>query len=127
MAERVPNPIRTDPEQTAWQQTITSRLDASTRDLDVATLSRLNRARQLALGQLPNRHPRRPWLWAGAATMALGLLLVLRPGPPPDTGSSVPPATAWAAEDFDLLSSEDAAIYSDIEFYAWLAAQERGG
>ncbi|MGD9582620.1 MAG: DUF3619 family protein [Lysobacterales bacterium] len=125
MTEQGRDPRIPDPEQTAWQQSITSRLDASTRDLDAATLSRLNRARQLALGQLPQRHPRLPWLMAGAATAALSLVLVLRP--PSDAGAPALPATPLVTEDFELLSSEDAALASDIEFYAWLAAQERGG
>jgi len=88
-------------------------------ELDAATLSRLNRARQAALAAGQPGIRRRPtWLAAaaGATTLAFLVLVVrLVPGPGPESGV---PADAG---DLDvLLADESLEMMEDLEFYTWL-------
>lgn len=102
-----------------WLANVVQQLDASARDLDAATLSRLNRARQQALSAAaPNR---RRWfllapVLATAAALALAIGLAWRaPEPMPK---------ADPAQDFAMLAEgQDLDLYADLEFYAWLDAQ----
>lgn len=101
-----------------WLANVVQQLDASARDLDAATLSRLNRARQAALAEV---RPRRPWLLlapmlATAAALALAIGLAWRtPEPLPAEDP---------AQDFAMLAEgQDLDLYADLEFYAWLDAQ----
>jgi ferric-dicitrate binding protein FerR (iron transport regulator) len=119
------NPADTE-EANAWLDQIRTQLDASARDLDAHTLSRLNRARQQALAQIPSRAPRR-WHWlalASAASIALAVALLptLRPPQP-----EALPVVDASVEDFELLTSEESLVlYSDMDFYAWLDTQDLG-
>jgi hypothetical protein len=89
-------------------------------DVDAATASRLNRARQRALAEL-GRPPllsvwRRwqPAFVAGAAALALALLVVPRP-------TATPAASAEAAADLELMLAEDnLELIEELEFYEWL-------
>lgn len=107
----------------AWLNSVRQELDAAARDLDAATLSRLNRARQAALGEVGRK--RRPWLfWMPGLVAAMGLTLAiglwLRPGtdaPVPELGDP--------AQDFAMLANpDDLKMYDDLEFYAWLDSQQ---
>jgi hypothetical protein len=120
MTDRNPSNEREDD---AWLTRIRSELDASARDLDAATLSRLNRARQRALSEAPRPRWRWPLAMAGAASCALALALALRTTAP----AEVPMIEqgVQGAEDFELLTDgDDIALYSDLEFYAWLDSQD---
>jgi hypothetical protein len=105
------------------------RLSDSADALDAATLSRLNRARQRALEQLPDRHRTRTawWLPAGAvavtATVALGLSMDLweTDGPARDGGPAFPGAAGEFADVDLLLDDGDLEMIEDLEFFAWLA------
>lgn len=107
-----------------WVERAIALLQQSADGLDAATLSRLNRARQAALAQ-----PRRlmPRMWGVAAACAVALVLALGlgrrdllPEPPP---SAVATADIGA---IDALASEDdnAEMVDDLDFYAWLDAQQ---
>jgi hypothetical protein len=115
-------PVRDDDE--AWIAASRQALDAGVDELDAATLSRLNRARQLALDAA--RKPRAPrWLWgaafATAASCALAVLVLKDPALPPP----LPGDDTLAASDLDLLATDgELALYEDLEFYAWLDAQQ---
>lgn len=104
-----------------WLANTVRQLDESARDLDAATLSRLNRARQAALSEV--RRKRSAWsMWLPGLVVAMGLTLavglLLRPGVTP-TVPFVDPA-----QDFAMLSeADDLDMYEDLEFYAWLDAQ----
>lgn len=119
-------------------------LDASADHLDAGALSRLNRARQAALAQLDAPARRAPALlhWLGAGAVAAGLALVVWRGEGSDSDRrgiaalEAPPAVAApsaampvAAPDFELLADPDNfALVEELEFYAWLEAEEgRGG
>ena len=121
-----------DEDTSAWLQQIRTELDTSTHDLDAHTLSRLNRARQQALLQMTSTSPR-TWHWlllAGAASLALALALMLLPNLRPTATITAPIAEAGATsvEDFELLTEgESLALYSDLDFYAWLDTQDLEG
>lgn len=111
---------------TAWLDQIRTQLDASARDLDAHTLSRLNRARQQALSQIPSRAPRRWHILALASAASIALAVALLPSLRAPLPEAVPVVDA-NVEDFELLTSEESlALYSDLDFYAWLDTQDLG-
>lgn len=113
------DPDRQDGDE-AFARAAGERLRRSADEIDAATASRLNRARQAALGQLPGRRSRPPWLVpaltaAAVCVIAVGLSLDRTPVP-------VAPAVESAA-DMDLLLADDSLeMLEDLEFYAWLDA-----
>src|SRR5512137_1299369 len=102
---------------------------ASIDELDAATLSRLNRARQQALAVAAGRN-RTGWrlsVWAPAGALAAGLLVaVLLLRSPSETG--VPAQVAATSADvqqdpLELLTAGedlDLATEEDLDFYAWV-------
>lgn len=112
----------------AWVSQAKSVLDQSAEALDGATLSRLNQARQAAMAQ--RRAPRRWLLPAGLVSACLLLLAVFtwHGFVPATPGSAEFPLTAKtaASSDIDLVASDDGPeFYQDLEFYAWLDAQDQ--
>ena len=107
-----------------WLAQARTLLDASAESLDAATLSRLNRARQQALAQ---RRAAPRWAFPAGMVSACMLLLALfvwngRGAP----GAESPLAHNAGAGDLELVSSEDSLeFYQDLEFYAWLEAQDQ--
>lgn len=108
----------------SWVADARALLDASTHSLDAASLSRLNRARQAALAQ--RQRSVRTW-WLPAAGLAASCALVLAavewfPHPRP----TVAPAMHAVAADAEVAAADDSLeFYQDLEFYAWLDAQEQ--
>lgn len=114
-----------DSDPQPWLAELRARLDESAQSLDAATLSRLNRARQAALAQRQPRVRRGWWLPAAglAASCALVLAVVawypsMRPAGPAESGH--PPVS-----DADIAADDGIEFYQDLEFYAWLDAQEQ--
>ncbi|MEO5626235.1 MAG: DUF3619 family protein [Dokdonella sp.] len=111
----------------AWVERAVALLDESTDALDAATLSRLNRARQAALAQ------RRPALsrWmigAGFAGAALALLLAFGIGQRHTPSPAGAPVAIEQVGDADALASDDNLdLYENLDFYAWLDAQQQDG
>jgi len=104
-------------------------LDHSAEGLDAATLSRLNRARQGALARARPRTATRWFLPAGLASACL-LLLAVAVWNVHVRGGAIPPELPLAAAggDIDLVSSDDSLeLYQNLEFYAWLDAQDQDG
>lgn len=108
----------------AWIAPLIAELDRRVEDLDAATLSRLNRARQAALTA---QAPRRSWWWfalpaAATAALVLGVGLSGPPSPTVPVGAAAP----VSAQDFELLSADDnLELYQeDLDFYAWLDADD---
>ncbi len=137
-------PISSPADRHAWVLRSRALLEQSAQQLDGATLSRLNRARQAALDGLePTRGDRRSLRWAGAAALSIGLALVLWRGLLPTAPSVLPPIeplaqeivptaaspTPIATSDFELLAdAEQYVLLQDLEFYAWLeTAEDQGG
>lgn len=110
----------------AWVERAVALLDESARHLDAATLSRLNRARQAALA--PRRRSRQRWLIGGSfAAAALALVVAVGIGDRTLTAPALP-ADVAAQEDLDALTGEDSPdLYENLDFYAWLNAQQQDG
>lgn len=124
-----------DHEDQALLQQVKNVLNASIETLDDATRSRLRAARALALNAAPQHgqaqspsalHPtRRAWLWpAGGMALACATLLTWMLGfhametHVPDLG----------LEQLELLSSANSLeLYTDLDFYQWLAGDADAG
>jgi hypothetical protein len=116
-----------------WLEQAKSLLDESARDLDAATLSRLNRARQASL-QLRTPRVRRSWLMPASVASACVLLMALAVWQRPFLSSQPGGVTTMknpvglSDGDADIVSSEDTLeFYQDLEFYAWLDAEQDNG
>ena len=118
----------------SWTGQARRLLDESAQDLDAATLSRLNRTRQAALAVRSPRH-RRAWVWmpaglAGACALLLAVGVwhahVPQTAPLAPSTASVLSGSAVNAADMDLLASGDnLEMMQDLDFYAWLDAQDQ--
>jgi len=107
-----------------WIERAQALFDESAENLDAATLSRLNRARQAALAQ---RHglPRR-WAWSAALACAAVAMFGVAVGLHHRFDAPGAPAAApLQAGDIDFLTSDDDALdlYENLDFYAWLEKQ----
>lgn len=114
-----------------WIDQARTLLEESAQALDAATLSRLNRARQAAIAQRRPRATQRWFLPAGLASACVLLLAVATwhsYAPMDTTASGLPFVTKGASDgDIDLVSGDDSLeFYQDLEFYAWLDAQDQG-
>ena len=105
-------------------------------ELDAATLSRLNRARQAALDAIDDPSPslrnRNRWLQVGAAASAAIVVAVwLGQALSPDAGP-LPVARGGAGQDVVdeaadlalLLDDGDPEMYAELEFFVWLPEAE---
>lgn len=112
-------------EQPRWTQQAKALLDESAHELDAATLSRLNRARQIALAQ--RRKAASRWFIPAGLASACALLLAVtvwhgRAGVPHGQGDVT--ALAANADEADTVADDDD-FYADMDFYAWLDAQDQ--
>ena len=112
-----------------WAGQAKQALDESAHNLDAATLSRLNRARQRALEQ---GRPRvmRPWFVPAGLASACAVLIAVAVAWQMPTHTAAPALTDANAgafsSDLDMMSSDDGLeFYEDLDFYAWLDAQEK--
>ena len=120
-----------DPRHEPWLDRSRALLDESLHEIDAATLSRLNRARQAALGKA---HAQRP-LWLGLSALGATAVLVLafglaRQTPIPATAPTpvVAPSTqADADADLAVSDADSDELYENLDFYAWLADAGNGG
>ena len=101
--------------------------DDSVDSLDAERLSKLNQARQRALGELERGPDYLRWqrlVPAGGAVAAAAVLGVMLLGPD-EAGVDLPLAPATAETDFELLINEDSLeMLEDLEFYSWLSIEE---
>ena len=111
-------------DRTPWVADARALLDESAQALDAATLSRLNRARQAALDQR-RRAPRLWWFSAVGLAGSCALLLAVAWWNPHWRGE--PPALASnpAAEMDTGIGDDSIEFYQNLEFYAWLEAQDQ--
>ena len=108
----------TDERDSELQDKVRSELDAQLDTLDANVTARLSAARHRALDQLERKPRWQPVTgWAVAATLVLAVSLWWQQAP---TGNGL------SADDFELLVSSDGIeLYEDLEFYEWLASEER--
>jgi hypothetical protein len=102
---------------------------ASADQLSGATRSRLTQARFAAVAARPSRqhYQWRRWAPAGAAAVAVALLVVFVPH---GARTPVSPVANSALEDMDLLSSDlplNGDPDMDYDFYEWAVAQANSG
>lgn len=105
-------------------------LRQSVDELDAATRSRLNRARQAALAEFDRGSAVPAWLpgsrwYAGAAlatvaVMAVGILIARVPVQAPESIAQV----EHAAEVDVVLADESLEMLDDLDFYDWLGAED---
>ncbi len=124
------NEFDNDPVNRVWIGQARDVLEQSAQGLDAATLSRLNRTRQAALA-LHRPRAARPWfLPAGLASACVILLAATVWHAYVPAGVPALPLSATMSGnggDVDLVSGDDSLeMYQDLEFYAWLDAQEQG-
>ena len=107
-----------------WTQQAKGLLDESAQNLDAATLSRLNRARQAALAQQRARGSR-TWFLPGALASACALLLAVAVWHAPRPADEIAQANTVTNIGAGESDADDEAFYEDLDFYAWLDAQEQ--
>jgi len=116
-------------EDKAFAERAGHELRNSVEELDAATLSRLNRARQAALDTL-NQSPlgsnrRNPWLPLGAAAAVATISVALWQWQTSGPGVDALPTLADQAADIELLLDDgDLDMYAELEFFAWLPEDE---
>jgi hypothetical protein len=121
-----------------FERKAAERLRASRDELDAATLSRLNQARQKALDELPRARGRASsgrWVPAGAVAVAAVFAVMLWQGRVPEPGiDELGQELALAGEMAEgaslemelLLNGEGLEMFEDLEFFAALTDEELG-
>ena len=111
-----------------WIDRARALLDESAENLDAATLSRLNRARQAALATR-RKGVERLALGRGARRRGGRRCSRLRSGCIGRCDRPAMPAASLQAGDIDVLTSDDDALdlAENLDFYAWLGKQGAGG
>ncbi len=106
-------------QQTDFENNVKQQLDESVDQLDAATLSKLNQARQFALSQKTKRRPTYfTWLTGLVSTVAVAMLVISIIPHSPE-----PVMPIFATEQWDILAvtnEEELDLYSELEFYQWL-------
>jgi hypothetical protein len=109
-----------------WVTDARALLEQSAQSLDAATLSRLNGARQAALAQRRARPRWSGWLPAAGLACSCALLLSVSLWNTHRPGEAAVSPHAAASGEADAAAGDDAIeLYQDLEFYAWLDAQEQ--
>jgi len=117
-----------DPRNDELLKRVRAELDREANTLDELTVARLRAARRRALDTRPHRLG---WLATGkglaiagggvaitAVTAGLVAMLWLTP-------AALPPANGIS--ELELLAEADLDVYDNLEFYRWLAEQQRAG
>ncbi len=119
------DPLQRDDEE--FTRRVGQQLRNSADELDAATLSRLNRARQVALEAMdhPAADTKRGFQWLPVGTTALLAVIAIawwQGRVPEQTGEMF---MADETIEIELLFDEgDLAMYAELEFFAWLSEDE---
>jgi hypothetical protein len=113
----------TESDRQSWIVDARARLDESAQSFDAATLSRLTQARHAALATR-SRDLRAWWLPAAGLATSCALVFALVSWYPSAQRAAPAPAHA-AVSDADIAADDGIEFYQDLEFYAWLDAQEQ--
>jgi hypothetical protein len=117
-------------DEARWLAQLRAQLNEDAHNLDAATASRLNRARQRALDEGLGR--RRSALGFLGYALAAGIAAVLAVNVlvrVPEPSEPMPAVVAApGVDDIELLAgSEELEMIEDLEFYAWLELQSLDG
>lgn len=126
------DPMQPDnPPQEPFEQRARKLWREAARQVDPATAGRLRAARREALqaARAPIRHPTRWLIPTGAvAAVALAAMVVWQPLPRAPSSMQINhPAHAAVEADAELppdAEQADPALYQNLDFYAWLAAND---
>ncbi|HEX5123877.1 MAG TPA: DUF3619 family protein [Rhodanobacteraceae bacterium] len=113
------------PNDERWLERARALLDDSAENLDAATLSRLNRARQAALATR-RKGPSR-WAWSAALAGAAAAVFAVAIGLHQRGAAPVPSASLQPADIDVMTSDDDLDLAENLDFYAWLEKQPSGG
>ena len=116
-------PHKPEPREPWLDRSITL-LDRSAEALDAATLSRLTQARHAAAAAASRRPPWRPGLLGAIGVAACALVLGIAVRKPQAPASAIVPV---AAVDALVADDDDLGLYEDLDFYAWLDAEQHDG
>jgi hypothetical protein len=98
-------------------------LDAAVHDLDGATVTRLRAARREAL-RGADRARRPAWLWPLASALSTGIVVAVAAALWLSAGPARAPLPGAGIEDLEVIASFDQVdLYTDTDFYRWLAEQ----
>jgi len=114
-------------EHPRWAQQVKDLLDESAQNLDAATLSRLNHARQRAMGE---RRSAPRWIIPAGLASACALLLAVavlhgHPGALHSHSDVGTPTSHDSPVGDTEASADDDDFYEDLDFYVWLDAQDQ--
>ncbi len=116
------------PEDEAFARQSGARLRESSERLDAATLSRLNRARQRALDEMPGKtRIGIDWRLSAGLTALVAILVIgfWQMGDFQGTEIQTTPVLVEEITDFELLLGEsDLEMIEDLEFFAWLSSED---
>lgn len=100
-------------------------LDSAVRDLDGATLTRLRAARGEALRAAAETHRTPAWVWPVAGALTAGVVVALTAALWIGLGSPRASVPSAGIEDMELISTLDHVdLYTETDFYRWLAEQK---
>ena len=111
------------PQHSEFERQVASLLRDSAENLDAATRSKLNRARQAALDELSPARRLTPF-WGVLTAAAVGAIAVSlwRAAPDPTAPDEIPTATTTPELEV-IFAEENLDMLEDLEFYVWLAAE----
>ena len=112
-------------EKTPWIADARTLLDDSARAIDAGALSRLNQARHAALAQRRLRISRVGWFPLAGVAATCVLLLTVAVWNPHRRSAEPGFATSQALGEADAAAGDDIEFYQNLEFYAWLEAQDQ--
>jgi hypothetical protein len=113
-----------DDSERALLERVRQHLDAATRDLDGATLTRLRAARSEALRAAGEARRAPAWAWPVTGVLTAGVVAALAAALWIGLGSPRTPVPTAGIEDMELIATLDHVdLYTDADFYRWLAEQ----
>ncbi len=101
-----------------FEKTVKHQIDSSVNDLDAATLSKLNQARQHALSHSnESKLSYSSWLAGLFATAVMAILIITIT---PTSQQQVLPSLTIEQMELLVISDDDLDLYKELDFYQWL-------
>jgi hypothetical protein len=117
-----------DESERALLERVRQHLDDAARDLDGATVTRLRVARSEALRAASETRRAPAWAWPVAGVLTAGVVAALAAALWIGSGAPRVPLPTAGIEDMELITSLDHVdLYTEADFYRWLAEQNNAG